>query len=88
LIINVYNSGNNSGGSVTMSGQANLTAVVTALGDATLGGGGSSGAFYGSLLAGSITDGGTYSVHYDQSLQVVSGKLMPMAIRNYNRPKF
>jgi hypothetical protein len=62
--------------------------MVTALGDAKLGGGGSGGAFYGSMLAGSITDMGTYSVHYDQALQVISGKMMPMAIRNYNRPKY
>jgi hypothetical protein len=88
LMINVYNSGNNSGTSLKMTGQANIKAVITALGDATLGGSGSGGAFYGSLLAGSITDAGTYPVHYDQSLQVLSGKLTPMAIRNYNRPKF
>ena len=88
LVINVYNSGNNSGTSVTFNGQANVSAVITALGNATLGGGGTGGAFYGSILAGSVTDGGSYAVHYDQSLQVLSGKLMPMAIRNYNRPKF
>jgi Tfp pilus assembly protein PilX len=88
LVINVYNSGNNSGNSVTFNGQANVSAVITALGNATLGGGGTGGAFYGSILAGSVTDGGSYAVHYDQSLQVLSGKLMPMAIRNYNRPKF
>ncbi|MBI4165521.1 MAG: hypothetical protein HY508_07290 [Acidobacteria bacterium] len=88
LVINVYNSGSNTGDSVTISGQSNLKAIVTALGDAKLGGGGTGGAFYGSMLAGSITDMGTYSVHYDQSLQVLSGKLMPMSIRNYNRPKF
>lgn len=88
LVINVYNSGNNSGNSVTFNGQANVSAVITALGNATLGGGGTGGAFYGSILAGSVTDGGSYAVHYDQSLQVLSGKLMPMAIRNYNRPKY
>ena len=88
LTINVYNQGSNTGSSVALKGQANLKAVITALGDASLGGGGSGGAFYGSILAGSITDSGTYSVHYDQSLQVASGKLMPMTIRNYNRPKF
>jgi len=88
LSINVYNQGVNTGTSVRLNGQANLKAVVTALGDATLGGGGTGGAFYGSLIAGSVTDAGTYSVHYDQSLQVASGKLMPMTIRNYNRPKF
>ncbi len=71
-----------------MSGQANLKATVTALGDAVLGGGGTGGAFYGALIASSVKDAGTYSVHYDQSLQVASGKLMPMAIRNYNRPKY
>jgi Tfp pilus assembly protein PilX len=87
LAINVYNSGNNSGTSVTINGQGNVSAVITALGGATLGGGGTGGAFYGSILAGSITDGGSYAVHYDQSLQVLSGKLTPMAIRNYNRPK-
>ena len=87
LLINVYNSGSNSGTSVTINGQGNMTAVITALGDATLGGGGTGGAFYGSILAGSVTDGGSYAVHYDRSLQVLSGKLMPMAIRNYNRPK-
>ncbi len=88
LSINVYNQGSNTGTSVRLNGQANLKAVVTALGDAVLGGGGSGGAFYGSLIAGSVTDGGTYSVHYDQSLQIASGKLMPMTIRNYNRPKY
>lgn len=88
LVINVYNGGVNSGDSVTITGQANLKALITALGNAKLGGGGTGGAFYGSLLAGSVTDGGTYSVHYDQSMQVLSGKLMPMSIRNYNRPKF
>lgn len=88
LSINVYNQGVNTGTSVRLVGQANLKAIVTALGDATLGGGGTGGAFYGALIAGSVTDGGTYSVHYDQSLQVASGKLMPMTIRNYNRPKF
>jgi len=88
LVINVYNSGSNSGTSVTLLGQANLKAIVTALGEAVLGGGGTGGAFYGSLLAGSVTDGGTYSVHYDQSMQVLSGKLMPMSIRNYNRPRY
>ncbi len=88
LIINVYNQGVNSGQSVRLTGQANLKAVVTALGDASIGGGGSGGAFYGAILAGSITDSGTTAVHYDQSLQVASGKLMPMTIRNYNRPKF
>jgi len=88
LTINVYNQGLNTGQSVRLTGQANLKAVVTALGDASLGGSGSGGAFYGSLIAGSVTDSGTYAVHYDQSLQVASGKLMPMTIRNYNRPKF
>jgi len=88
LIINVYNQGLNTGQSVRLTGQANLKAVVTALGDASIGGGGSGGAFYGALIAGSITDSGTTAVHYDQSLQVASGKLMPMTIRNYNRPKF
>ena len=88
LVINVFNSGSNSGTSVTITGQVNLKAIITALGEAKLGGGGTGGAFYGSLLAGSVTDQGTYSVHYDQSLQVLSGKLMPMSIRNYNRPRY
>jgi hypothetical protein len=88
LVINVYNGGSNSTQSVTLSGQANLKALVVALGEAKLGGGGAGGAFYGSILAGTITDAGTYAVHYDQSMQVISGKLMPMSIRNYNRPKF
>jgi hypothetical protein len=86
-VINVYNGGSNSGTSVTLTGQANLKAVVTALGEAKLGGSGSGGAFYGSIIAGAITDAGNYSVHYDQSMKVLSGKLTPMAIRNYNRPK-
>jgi hypothetical protein len=65
-----------------------VAAVITALGGATLAGSGAGGAFWGSLLAGRVTDAGKYAVHYDQSLQILSGKLMPMAIRNYNRPKF
>ncbi len=90
MVINVYNEGSNdlSDVSVNFSGQANVSAMITALGGATLGGGGTGGAFFGSILAGRIVDGGTYAVHYDQSLQIASGKLMPMAIRNYNRPKF
>jgi hypothetical protein len=90
LVINVYNEGSNdlSDDSVTFTGQANVAAVITALGGAKLAGSGAGGAFWGSLLAGRIVDAGHYSVHYDQSLKVLSGKLMPMAIRNYNRPKF
>jgi Tfp pilus assembly protein PilX len=89
LVINVYNEGSNdlSDDSVTFTGQANVAAVITALGGAKLAGSGAGGAFWGSLLAGRITDAGKYSVHYDQSLKVLSGKLMPMAIRNYTRLK-
>ncbi|MBZ5542500.1 MAG: hypothetical protein LAO07_02325 [Acidobacteriia bacterium] len=89
LVINVYNEGSNdsSDDSVTFTGQANVAAVITALGGATFAGSGAGGAFWGSLVAGSVKDAGKYSVHYDQSLKVLSGKLMPMAIRNYNRPK-
>lgn len=90
LVINVYNGGSNdpSTDSVTFTGQANVAAVITALGNAKFAGSGAGGAFWGSLVAGSVVDAGKYSVHYDQSLKVLSGKLMPMAIRNYNRPKF
>ena len=90
LVINVYNGGSNdpSTNSVTFTGQANVAAVITALGNAKFAGSGAGGAFWGSLVAGSVVDAGKYSVHYDQSLKVLSGKLMPMAIRNYNRPKF
>jgi hypothetical protein len=89
LVINVYNEGSNdlSDDSVTFTGQANVAAVITALGGAKLAGSGAGGAFWGSLLAGRIVDAGKYSVHYDQSLKVLSGKLTPMAIRNYNRLK-
>ncbi|MBZ5515324.1 MAG: hypothetical protein LAN62_10910 [Acidobacteriia bacterium] len=89
LVINVYNEGSNdlTDDSVTLTGQANVAAVITALGGAKFAGSGAGGAFWGSLLAGRITDAGKYAVHYDQSLKVLSGKLMPMAIRNYNRPK-
>jgi hypothetical protein len=90
MVINVYNEGSNDLGdeSVTFTGQANISAMITALGGAKFAGSGAGGAIWGSVLAGRIVDSGKYAVHYDQSLQVASGKLMPMAIRNYNRPKF
>jgi len=90
LVINVYNEGSNDLGdeSLTFTGQANVSAMITALGAAGFSGSGAGGAIWGAVLAGRITDAGKYAVHYDLSLQVASGKLMPMAIRNYNRPKF
>lgn len=89
LVINVYNEGSNdlADDSVTFTGQANVAAVITALGGAKLAGSGAGGAFWGSILAGRVTDAGKYAVHYDKSLQVLSGKLMPLTIRNYNRPR-
>jgi hypothetical protein len=76
------------GPQVTLTGQAQLSAVITAP-DSTvsLGGSGASGAFFGSILGGVIKDSGGYPVHYDMAAKTDSGALFTSRIIDVTRPK-
>jgi len=76
------------GTALSLKGQAQLNGMINVPnGDATLGGSGSSGAFFGAILAQNVTDGGNYPVHYDLALQKVSGQMFQAQILSVTRPK-
>jgi hypothetical protein len=76
------------GTAVSLSGQAQLSAMINAPnGDASLGGAGSSGTFFGAILANNINDHGGYPVHYDLNSRTVSGQLFTAQIVSVTRPK-
>lgn len=82
--------GSCAGGSnaVDLGGQGALSSVITAPnGSAKLAGSGAGGVFFGSILALNILDCGNYSVHYDLSMRVQSGKLYPTRVVSATRPK-
>jgi len=73
---------------VSLHGNAAMTAVLTApLATVTLGGGGSSGYFVGSVRALNISDQGGYPVHYDIQLSRLDGTVGQMIISSYTRIK-
>ena len=77
------------GTAVSLSGQAQLSAMISAPnGDADLAGSGSGGAFFGSILANNITDHGNYPVHYDLNMRTVSGQLFTAQVVSVTRPKY
>lgn len=76
------------GAAVSLSGQAQLSAMINAPnGDASLGGAGSSGTFFGALLANNINDHGGYPVHYDLNSRTVSGQMFTAQVVSVTRPK-
>jgi Tfp pilus assembly protein PilX len=76
------------GTALSLKGQAQLNGMINVPnGDATLGGSGSSGAFFGAILANNVTDGGNYPVHYDLALSKVSGQMFQAQILSVTRPK-
>jgi hypothetical protein len=71
-----------------LKGQAQLAGIISIPnGDATLGGSGAAGAFFGAILAENVTDGGNYPVHYDLAMQTVSGQLFQAQVLSVTRPK-
>ncbi len=84
LVVNIQGTGT----ALSLKGQAQLSGMINAPnGDAELGGSGASGAFFGSILAKEITDGGNYPVHYDLATKTVSGQLFQAQILSVTRPK-
>jgi Tfp pilus assembly protein PilX len=85
LMMNVLGTG----AALTLSGQAQLGATLNVPnGTASLGGSGSSGAMFGSILAKNIEDRGNYPVHYDLSARSLSGQLFTAQVVSVTRPKF
>ena len=85
-IINIMGTGT----ALTMGGNTQLSALVNIPnGDAVIGGGGSSGAFYGSIMAQNVTSNGGVAIHYDLSAKMLSGSLSGAKIlMSYTRPRF
>ncbi len=74
--------------SVALGGNGAISAVVNAPNaSVTLGGGGSSGYFVGSVQGNNVTDQGGYAVHYDIQLSRVSGNLGQTLVTAYGRKK-
>jgi Tfp pilus assembly protein PilV len=73
---------------VTLQGNGALCAVVNAPNaEVDLGGGGSGGYMIGSIQADKIVDNGGFPVHYDVSLNQVSGTLGTVVSTAYSRRK-
>lgn len=85
LVMNVMGTGT----SLSLSGQAQLSGTINVPnGTASLGGSGSSGTLFGSILAKNINDHGGYPVHYDISARTLSGQLFSAQVVSVTRPKF
>ena len=85
-VINIMGTGT----ALILGGNAQLSALVNIPnGDAVIGGGGSSGAFYGSIMAQNVTSNGGVAIHYDLSANMLSGSLSGAKILiSYSRPRF
>jgi Tfp pilus assembly protein PilX len=84
LTVNIQGTGT----ALSLKGQAQLNGMINVPnGDASLGGSGASGAFFGAILAKNVTDGGNYPVHYDLAAQRVSGQMFQAQILSVTRPK-
>jgi Tfp pilus assembly protein PilX len=85
LVMNVMGTGT----ALSLAGQSQLCGMINAPnGDASLGGSGSTGTFFGAILAKNITDKGNYPVHYDLNSRTVSGALFTARVVSVTRPKF
>jgi hypothetical protein len=77
------------GTAVNLAGQAQLSGTVNAPnGDASLGGSGASGTFFGSIVANNIADKGNYPLHYDLAAKNMSGQIFVPQVVSMTRPKF
>jgi Tfp pilus assembly protein PilX len=85
LMMNIMGTGT----ALSLSGQARLAGMINVPnGDASLGGGGSTGTFFGAILANNITDHGNYPVHYDLNMKTQSGQMFTAQVVSVTRPKF
>jgi hypothetical protein len=76
------------GTSASVSGNGDVSAVITApLASVTLGGGGSKGSFLGAISAKNISDQGGFPVHYDIQLSKMNGSLAQSLVSSYTRLK-
>ncbi len=74
---------------LSMDGQAALSAMITVPnGDVVLAGSGSGGVFFGSILANSVDDKGNYAVHYDLSMKNESGMMYSPKLMTITRPMY
>jgi hypothetical protein len=86
LKINIHGT---SSTALDLTGQSRLNAlVIVPNGGARLAGSGAGGAFFGGILANTVTDAGNYAVHYDMAAKVQSGTLFSPRIISVTRPKF
>ncbi len=77
------------GTALTLQGQGELNGTINIPnGNATLGGAGSTGVMFGSILAKNISNGGHYPVHYDISARTISGQLFTAQVVSVTRPKY
>jgi len=85
LMMNIMGTGD----ALNLAGQARLAGMINVPnGNADLGGSGSSGTFFGSILANNIRDHGNYPVHYDLNMKTQSGKMFTAQVVSVTRPKF
>ncbi len=87
LVLNIHNM-EDVDPAFTLMGNAAVSALINVNGNADIGGGGSSGALYGSIIADEITASGGVAIHFDQAAKVLSGELTSTRILSYHRPKY
>ena len=87
LVFNVHNL-ENADPAFTLQGNAQISALINVNGNAIIGGGGSSGALYGGIIADTVTSNGGVAVHFDQAAKVLSGDMTSTRIVSYHRPKY
>lgn len=76
------------GTALSLSGQSQLGGVINVPnGNASLGGSGSAGTLFGSILANNIEDKGNYPLHYDLSMRTISGQMFTAQVVSVTRPK-
>lgn len=85
LMMNIMGTGT----ALNLAGQARLSGtMVVPNGTADVGGSGSSGTFFGSILANNVNVKGNYPVHYDLSAKTLSGQLFTAQVVSVTRPKY
>ena len=87
LVLNVHNM-EDADPAFRLQGNAAISALINVNGNANIGGGGSSGALYGSIIADEITASGGVAIHFDQAAKVLSGDMTSTRILSYHRPKY
>jgi hypothetical protein len=85
LVMNIMGTGSalNIGGQAQVGGMFNVPN-----GNADFGGSGSSGAFFGAVLANNINDHGNYPIHYDLNSRTQSGQMFTAQVVSVTRPKY